>query len=106
MQRNGKELRLRVDGYTRCCLTAIVVLLTVLIVGLWAEGVRPAREACAAGGIPNAGQQRQTMIKALQGNSEKLERLIRLFESGSAKVQLAEGPAKGGQQRAPAPKAR
>ena len=32
------QTRIVIDGYTRFCLTAIMVLLTLLVVGLWSDG--------------------------------------------------------------------
>ena len=108
MSNNGQKVELRVDAYTRVCLTVIAVLLTVLIVGLWAEGVPNARPAMGAApavpplapGIPNAGQQREQLVRETANVAAKLDRLIHLFESGDAKVQVSEagkdGPAKGG----------
>ena len=92
----------RVDAYTRACLTVIAVLLTVLIVGLWAEGVPAARHASAAPapagaqpapmGIPDAGGQRDKLVKEMERATAKLDRLVSLFETGKAKVQVsAEG---------------
>ena len=84
---------LRVDGYTRACLTVIAVLLSVLIVGLWAEVPSADRAYGQVRGIGtpgvNAGQQRERMIKAIEANTAKLDRLTALFESGKAKVQVA-----------------
>lgn len=94
----------RVDGYTRVCLTVIAVLLTVLIVGLWAEGVPASRHASAAPaptaagatpapmGIPDAGGQRDKLVKEMERVTAKLDHLVSLFETGKAKVQVsAEG---------------
>lgn len=91
-----QRVELRVDAYTRVCLTVIAALMTVLIVGLWAEGPGPVGEAGAATGIPDSGQQRATMIKAIEANTAKLDRLINLFETGKAKVQVAQDGLKAG----------
>ena len=89
MDERDRNIRIRVDGYTRVCLTVIAALLTVLIVGLWADGVPSARDAMGMkSGIPDSGQQRDRMIKALERNTAQLDQLIRLFESGTAKVQV------------------
>ena len=79
------------------CLTIIAVLLTVLIVGLWAQGVPAARDAAAAAttpppapaGIPDAGGQRNRTIKELEKITAALERLSGLLQSGKAKVQVS-----------------
>ena len=100
MSKEKQRVQLRVDWYTQVCLTVIAALLTVLIIGLWADGVNPAREARGAGGIPDSGLQRKQMIKALEDGTAKLDRLIGLFESGKAKVQVMEGGGKAGKNGA------
>ena len=98
----------RVDGYTRVCLTVIAVLLTVLIVGLWAQGVPAVRDAGAAttpppppAGIPDAGGQRDRTIKELERITAQLERLNSLFESGKAKVLVSGEGKEAGKDNAP-----
>lgn len=91
-----RTVRMTVDGYTRVCLTAIAVLLTVLVLGLWAER-SPALNEAHAGlgkGIPDSGQQRQKMIEQLDGIAAKLDKMVKLLESGQAKVQVAAPPPK------------
>ena len=101
MENERQRVHLRVDLYTRVCLTVIAALLTVLIVGLWADGVPSSREAIGSpAGIPDSGQQRERIIKEIQKTTAKLDRLIGLFEGGTEKVQIADGPAAGG-KRAP-----
>ena len=92
---DGKTTHLRVDGYTRFCLTAIAVLLTVLIIGLWAEVIHPPGGAYAAEpfGV-DAGAQRNAMIKAMGQTNTKLDELIGLLKTGRAKVQLVQAPVK------------
>ncbi len=90
-----RTVEIRVDGYTRSCLTVIAVLLTVLIVALWAQPLTPGGDQAVAanqpgGGIPDAGRQRDTMIKELENQTSKLEALIRLFETGKVKVQVVD----------------
>jgi hypothetical protein len=100
MGKEQQQMRLRVDAYTRVCLTIIAGLLTVLILGLWADGVHPTRQAMGTNGIPDAGLQRNKMIKALETNTAKLDSLIGLFETGKAKVQVIEGQEKAGKKGA------
>jgi hypothetical protein len=96
MGKTRKTVEIRVDVYTRSCLTVIAVLLTVLIVALWAQPLTPAGTDMAAaaspsapgGGVPDAGRQRDMMIKELENQTSKLEALTRLFETGKAKVQV------------------
>lgn len=92
MGKTRRKVEIRVDVYTRCCLTVIAVLLSVLIVALWAQPLPLSGQAIAApsAGIPDSGRQRQIMIEELQKNTSKLEQLIRLFESGKAKVQVVQ----------------
>ena len=93
----GQKHRLVVDGYTRFCLTAIMVLLTVLVVGLWAEGPDlTGRSEAAPKPKMNlsaetkyraailAGQRELT--QAAQQTNQKLDKLIRLLESGKLEV--------------------
>jgi len=85
-----KRIELRVDRYTQVCLTVIAVLLTVLIAGLWTDGV-PGPDGLRAadnGILPNAGRQRKQMVDALDRQTQQLDRLVSLFESGKAKVQI------------------
>ncbi|MDY7009238.1 MAG: hypothetical protein SVV80_00595 [Planctomycetota bacterium] len=88
----------KIDGYTRFCLSAIVVLLAILIVGLWAEGpISPIPDAAGAGVaktppdvLPNAGAQRLAMIKAIGATNDKLDKIIDLLKSGEIRVGLVE----------------
>jgi hypothetical protein len=106
---NNKQDRVVVcvDGYTRVCLTVIAALLTVLIAGLWAQGVPVAREAAAAAappppaGIPDAGGQRDRMVKELERITARLEHLDGMFESGKAKVQVSSEGKEAGKDNAP-----
>lgn len=111
---------IHVDGYTKFCLTAIIILLSALVVGLWvtgpAGGVAPALagpdsarqpypqpmpvvvlqsgEVSAANGIPDAGMQRLATLNAALETNAKLERLLALLESGKLHV-IADSPEKG-----------
>jgi len=83
------------DLYTRCCLTAIAVLLTVLVIGLWATGPAAkvsevaAAEDAEVSGIGNPSAQRMAMIRAIGATNQKLEKIIGLLQSGKIKVILA-----------------
>ena len=98
MGKTRQTVEIRVDVYTRSCLTVIAVLLTVLIVALWAQPLTPAgadpavaaSPSAPAGGIPDAGRQRETMIKELENQTSKLEALTQLLETGKAKVQVVD----------------
>jgi len=101
MKTQTRPKTVTVDRYTRFCLTAIAVLLTVLIVGLWADGVPPLRGAGAA--EPTRYQPQSTieigdMVRTQERTNEKLDQIIKLLEGGSVKVQVvqaAEAPSGG-----------
>ena len=101
MDAGNKDVRLRVDGYTRVCLTVLAVLLTLLVIGLWADMPVGHDSARAAGSkaFVDAIAQRKMILEAQKTTNTKLEELIRLFRDGRAKVQLAEAPAKGAGSR-------
>jgi len=107
MKRSTHGVRVRVDGYTKLCLTAITALLTILIVGLWAERVpgTPAAQGKGKDLMGDAGGQRAAMIKELQNISQglqksngTLEEMLAVLKSGRLKVQAisAEGKVPGG----------
>lgn len=90
-----------IDGYTRFCLSAIVVLLTVLIVGLWANGpASDVSDASAAAKAPksssstlnllDARAQRVGTLKAAQKTNKQLDQIIALLKSGEIRVSVAE----------------
>ena len=91
MQHDGQETRVRVDGYTRVCLTAIAVLLTVLVIGLWAESGWTTDDAHAAEPFVDSSAQRRAMVDAQQQTNRKLDEIISLLQSGRVRVQIAEG---------------
>ena len=107
MSKTRRRVEIRVDGYTRCCLGVIAVLLTVLIAALWAQPITPSIESTATAapigpggpGIPDAAKQRENIIKELQGANAKLEKLIKLLETGKAKVKVVDN-AEGSQKPA------
>ncbi len=82
-----EKVTVRVDGYTRVCLTAIVVLLTALVIGLWAE-IPAAIDARAAEPFLNSSAQREETIKAVEATNERLDKIITLLKSGEVKVQM------------------
>ena len=90
------EVRVRMDRYTRVCLTVIAALLTVLIVGLWADRAPTTGEARAAAGFLDSGatQQLTRLLKAQEQTNARLKELIALLGSGRAKVQVVESEAK------------
>ncbi|MCJ7543838.1 MAG: hypothetical protein MUP47_04610 [Phycisphaerae bacterium] len=102
MRDRERQIRLRVDAYTRFCLTALVVLMSVMIVGLWAEGVPSAAPAGAAGPSdrpveryqPRSALDISELVAVEERTNAKLDEIKKLLESGQAKVQVVEGPAK------------
>ena len=83
-----------VDLYTRCCLTALAALLTVMVIGLWATSPTSPGEARAAPvpateGIGNPSAQRAAIHTAIQTTNQKLEQLLKLLQSGKVKVIVA-----------------
>jgi len=109
MQHAGKTLRLKVDAYTRFCLTAIVVLMTVMILGLWAERTPTADRAAAAERYqPKSTTEIGELVRVQERTIDKLEEIRKLLESGDVKVQVTEAPGKdvgGGSNVQPSPSA-
>ena len=100
MDKNKETLKVRVDWYTRTCLTAIAVLLTVLILGLWADYTPQARQAEAAKPFVDNGPQAMIiqMVKAQDRTTAKLSELIALMRSGQVKVEVVASTDKAGGQ--------
>ncbi len=109
---NSTESRttVRVDGYTRFCLTVLAVLLTLLIIGLWAnDGVFPAGSSALAAPardgvkvLTDAKVQRAAMISALEQTNRRLERILGILESGKLQVVVVERKGKKAAQNVPA----
>lgn len=91
-----------VDGYTRFCLTAIAVLLTVLIVALWASapsGVPAAQAApevkvntSETSGIGNPAAQRQAVQQAIEQGNRTLDKIYDHLQNGKLQVVIVEAP--------------
>jgi hypothetical protein len=90
MNPKNERIEVKVDGYTRVCLTATAVLLTVLIVGLWATRLDISADAHAAQPFGDSGEQRQEFIALQRETNSKLGELVSLLRSGEAKVQLVD----------------
>ncbi len=103
MKREAGNITVQTDLYTRVCLTVIAVLLTVLIVGLWAEGVPSPAPANAADdtafGSSNAVW--RDILKANEQTNAKLDEIITVLKGGDVKVQVTEGAPKAGGGDAP-----
>jgi len=90
----NKETTIKIDGYTQFCLTIIVILMTLLIIELWANSrwaeftptVEAATPSTDLQGIPNAGAQRMAILKAIQTTNNKLDKIIATLNSGQIKV--------------------
>jgi len=89
MHAERKIIQVHVDKYTRICLTLIVVLLAVLIVGLWADAPDTTAPATAAKPLFNPSKMTEQIQTNTGRTNEKLTELIGLFTSGRAKVQVA-----------------
>lgn len=95
MSQKKEDLVVRVDWYTRLCLSSITVLLTVLVMVLWVEAVPNLPSARAAEPFLDSAAVRREQLDAQKVTNVKLDDLIELLKSGQVKVQMAE-PASGG----------
>ena len=98
----SRGVTISIDGYTRFCLTAITVLLTVMVIGLWAnDPASTVSDAAAAARkpvvlpsdqtiLPNAGSQRLAILRATRATNEKLDKIVDLLKSGEIRVVLVE----------------
>jgi hypothetical protein len=89
-----KHSSVTLDLYSRCCLTAIAFLLTMLVVGLWADASYDTRPAGAAEPFLNTGAQREEIVIAQKETTQKIEELMNLLKSGDVKVRVIEEPSK------------
>ena len=102
MNKRQRKIQINIDGYTRFCLTAIMVLLTVLVIGLWADiPFTPAAQAVKGSTLVsrerfrNSRSARKQMLseqgaalKYQKDTVKRLDDLIELFEAGNAKVRI------------------
>jgi hypothetical protein len=111
MKNHEERTTVRVDWYTRACLTAISVLLTVLVIGLWAD--TPVISTDRAGAADGSGyvnkQAKEAVLEgrwgtasaagkvaAVQSDTNKrLEELIQMLRKGEARVQVVSMPDSG-----------
>ena len=102
----GRNIEICVDGYTRVCLTVIAVLMTVMIIGLWADAPDTVGEAYGAEPFGDSGGQRTEQLSAQKETTAKIQELITLMSSGKVKVQLVEAGStqKGGRNDSSVPK--
>lgn len=87
MNDTREKIQVRVDGYTRVCLTVIAVLLAVLIVGLWADGDRWVDRASAQsdGGSEQA-QAQAKLLEAQEKTTAAIQNMTAVLTSGKVKV--------------------
>ncbi len=90
MSSEKPKIQVKVDSYTRACLTAIAILLSVLIVGLWAEAPSISPDAIAGEVLFDSGAQRNEIVDVQKEANKKLGELIKLLKSGEVRVQLIE----------------
>lgn len=103
------RMTLVVDGYSRLLLTLIAGLMVVLVLSLWAGSPQLTSRGLAAGkevpavDFSDPGAQRIAMQAAAEGTNtrldkvnEKLDRLIKLLESGKIHVAVVPEDGKGG----------
>ena len=84
--KNNRRLQVRVDTYTRICLSVIAVLLTVVILGLWSDGVHTSDSAQAGGGFLDSAAQRKALIDSQTETNETLKQILTHLKSGKMKV--------------------
>lgn len=87
---------LRLDAYTRLCLTALIVLLSLLVGLLYAHlpSLTPSAQAQQSEvkrandplAIPNAWAQRDAQTRVIEETNKKLDKIIDLLESGQIKI--------------------
>jgi len=83
-----QNIEIRVDAYTRVCLTAIAVLLTVLVVGLWSQEAPLVSSARADPAFGDMGGKIAAQLEAANKTNAKLDDLLKLLTSGQVKVQV------------------
>ena len=86
--KNNRRLQVRVDTYTRICLSVIAVLLTVVILGLWSDGVHVSDsvQAGSGGGFLDSAAQRKALIDNQKETNETLKQILTYLKSGKMKV--------------------
>ena len=87
------KIEVRVDKYTRVCLTVIAVLLTVMAIGLWSQAVPGATPASAGekpadGTFGDMGSRVAAQLEAANKTNAKLDEILRALTGGQVKVQL------------------
>ena len=92
MDHKEKNLYVKVDAYTRVCMTVIAVLLTVVIIGLWVDGVPSVEKASAAKAAMSNAIRQTKLLKAQEQANTKLDELIALLKSGQLKVEITKMP--------------
>ena len=101
---SDRYAKVKVDIYTRCCLTAIAVLMTLMVIGLWADWAGPINPAAAQDKFQDSGSKKaflggrwgtssaEEKVAATQAvTNQKLEEIIAVLKSGDVNVQIAGG---------------
>ena len=87
MRESQANIKVVVDKYTRVILTAIAVLLTVVVIGLWADTARLAGSVQGQERyVPRSTLELQAMTEQQSLTNRKLDELLKLLESGKVKV--------------------
>ena len=105
------KVEIRVDTYTRVCLTVIAVLLTVLALGLWCQAVPTVSPAGAAGpagtadgGFGDTNARILAQLEVAKATNSKLDDIAKLLTSGQIKVQVVKDEKAAGGASGPQPK--
>ncbi len=98
MRKEDDTVHVRMDNYTRICLTVIAGLLVVLIAGLWAEHTPTTDFAEAARPTEDkpAASREARILKAQEETAAKVAELVKLLKSGEAQVKIVGGDEGGG----------
>lgn len=89
MKSDEKTIHVKVDTYTRACLTVLAVLLTVVVLGLWATHTPAPDSAMAAEPqIYGPTKQRANIIEQQKATNQKLEALLKYLKSGQLTVHV------------------
>jgi hypothetical protein len=87
-----RKVEVRVDAYTRVCLTAIAVLLAVTVLGLWSQcapGPIPAQAGVTGtDGFGDTNARIAAQLDEARKTNAKLDEIAKLLSSGQVKVQV------------------
>ena len=86
----------RLDRYTRGLLTALVVLLTIISLELWAS--MPGAVSMAHAQIPDTALQRQQIVQETQKTNDLLQGILDQLKTGTVKVRIETADKRTGQR--------